>query len=150
MSATNNKAKEKSRQHETIHQAVNQQTTALTSLILNTSQQDMADVIHVNHFPCSFAHDLTFYQYDAIVEEYHEKQNKYINLSSREKRHQFVSNILLAKEIHPTAICWYDEGSCLYSTTNFEDKLPVVYEKEDQGYRRRLTIKSLTATSGTN
>ncbi|CAF3721515.1 unnamed protein product [Adineta steineri] len=167
MSATNNKAKEKSKQHEIIHQAVNQQTTALTSLVLNTSkeqstipksvqavritsQQDMADVIHVNHFPCSFAHDLIFYQYDAIVEEYHEKQNKYINLNSREKRHQFVSNILLAKEIHPTAICWYDEGSCLYSTTNFEDKLPVVYEKEDQGYRRRLTIKSLTATSGTN
>lgn len=112
--------------------------------------EDTDDVIYTNHFPCSFARDLTFYQYDAIVEEYHEKKNKYIEVSSREKRRQFVSDLLLAKAIHPTAVSWYDEGSCIYSTTDFKDKLPMVHENEEQGYKRRLTINSLSATSGTN
>ena len=111
---------------------------------------DTDDIIYANHFPCSFARDLTFYQYDAFVEEYHERRNEYINATSREKRRQFVSDVLLAKKIHPTAICWYDEGSCMYSTTNFQDKLPIVYEDDGQGRRYRLTVKSLSATSGTN
>lgn len=108
------------------------------------------DIIYTNHFPCSFALDLKFYQYDVVVEEYHEKQKKYINISSREKRRRFVSDILLTKAIHPTAVCWYDEGRCLYSTINFEDKLPLIHEKEEQGYQRRLTINSLTLVSGTH
>ena len=112
--------------------------------------EDSDDVIYTNHFPCSFARDLTFYQYDAIVEEYHEKKRKYIEVSSREKRRLFVSDLLLAKAIHPTAVSWYDEGSCIYSTTDFKDKLPIVHENEEQGYKRRLTINSLSATSGTN
>ncbi|CAF5016423.1 unnamed protein product, partial [Rotaria sp. Silwood1] len=149
---------------------MDQQTNALAALVLTTPKKqneasnsvqppgtkpqqvgkDSDDVIYANHFPCSFARDLTFYQYDVIVEEYHEKQQKYINISSREKRHQFVSDLLLVKAIHPTAVCWYDEGSCIYSTTNFKDKLPIIYEKEQQGYQRRLTIKSLSAISSTN
>lgn len=147
-----------------------QQTNALAALTLNTPkeqstipkvvlaattvsqevEEDLDDVIYTNHFPCSFARDLTLYQYDAIVEEYHRKQDKYINISSREKRRLFVNDLFLTKAIHPTAVCWYDEGSCIYSTTNLEDKLPIVYEKEEQGYQRRLTIKSLSATSGTH
>jgi hypothetical protein len=149
---------------------MDQQTSSIAALTLTTSKEqstipksvqaarivpqqvseDSDDVIYTNHFPCSFARDLTFYQYDVIVEEYHGKQNKYIDVQSREKRRQFVSDLLLAKQIHPTAVCWYDEGSCIYSTTDFKDKLPIVHEKEEQGYRRRLTIKSLSATSGTN
>jgi hypothetical protein len=112
--------------------------------------EDSDDVIYTNHFPCSFARDLTFYQYDVIVEEYHERQKKYIDVSNREKRRQFVSDLFLAKTIHPTAVCWYDEGYCIYSTTDFKDKLPFIHEKEEQGYQYRLTIKSLSATSGTN
>ncbi|CAF3592980.1 unnamed protein product [Rotaria socialis] len=111
---------------------------------------DTDDVICTNHFPCSFADNLTFYQYDVIIEEYHEKQGKYVNITSREKRRRFVSDILLAKIIHPTAVCWYDEGFCMYSTTNFEDQLPLMHENEEHGYRRRLTINSLCATSGTD
>jgi hypothetical protein len=38
----------------------------------------------------------------------------------------------------------------MYSTTDFKDKLPFIHEKEEQGYQYRLTIKSLSATSGTN
>ncbi|CAF4018323.1 unnamed protein product [Rotaria sp. Silwood2] len=148
---------------------MDQQTNNLAALVLTTRKEqstapksvqppriaaqqvgdDSDDVIYTNHFPCSFARDLTFYQYDVIVEEYHEKQKKYIYISSREKRRQFVCDLLLAKTIHSTAICWYDEGSCIYSTTNFKDKLPIIHEKEEQGYQRRLTIKSLPATSST-
>jgi hypothetical protein len=149
---------------------MNQQTSALAALTLTTSKEqsttpksnqtvkmapqqvveDSDDVIYTNHFPCSFARDLVFYQYDVIVEEYHERQKKYIDVSNREKRRQFVSDLFLAKTIHPTAVCWYDEGYCIYSTTDFKDKLPFIHEKEEQGYQYRLTIKSLSATSGTN
>ncbi|CAF1452154.1 unnamed protein product [Adineta steineri] len=162
MATTNEKVSQKSKQSETTHKSMDQQTKALASLALTTpnkqsttskcipTTEDTDDVIYTNHFPCSFVRDLTFYQYDAIVEEYHEKQNKYINVSSREKRRQFVSDLFLAKTIHQTAVCWYDEGSCIYSTTDFQDKLPFVYENEEQRYRYRLTIKSLSATSSTN
>ncbi|UJR32244.1 hypothetical protein I4U23_019710 [Adineta vaga] len=54
------------------------------------------------------------------------------------------------KIIHPTAVCWYDEGSCIYSTTILSDTFPMIYEKEDRGYRYRLTINSQSATSSTN
>ena len=141
---------------------MDQQEKALASLVLTTQteqsttpkpvqttrmtpervMEDSDDVIYTNHFPCSFSGDLTFYQYDVIVEEYHEKQQKYIDLSNREKRRQFVSDLLLMKTIHSTAICWYDEGSCVYSTTILTDKFPIVYEKEEQGYQYRFTIKS--------
>ncbi|CAF4352210.1 unnamed protein product, partial [Adineta steineri] len=162
MATINEKVSQKSKQSETTHKSMDQQTKALASLALTTpnkqsttskcipTTEDTDDVIYTNHFPCSFVRDLTFYQYDAIVEEYHEKQNKYINVSSREKRRQFVSDLFLAKTIHQTAVCWYDEGSCIYSTTDFQDKLPFVYENEEQRYRYRLTIKSLSATSSTN
>ncbi|CAF1310776.1 unnamed protein product [Rotaria sordida] len=171
MSVTNDKVKEQFKKCEGIHKSIDQQTNTLAALVLTTPKEQSTapksvqpsrialqqveednsdDVVYTNHFPCSFARDLTFYQYDVIVEEYHKKQNKYINISSREKRRQFVSDILLGKTIHPTAVCWYDEGSCMYSTTNLKDKLPIIYEKEEQGYQRRLTIKSLSATSGTN
>ena len=149
---------------------MNQQTSALAALALNASQKQSTtpksvqtgtvgsqpvvtepyDVIHTNHFSCSFASDLTFYQYDATVEVYHQKQQAYIGISNREKRHRFVSDLLLAKKIHPTAVCWYDEGRCIYSTTNFQDQLPIVYESEEQDYPRRLTINSLSATNNTN
>jgi hypothetical protein len=149
---------------------MDQQTNALAALALTTQTnqsttpksvqaartvpqqvtEESDDVIYTNHFPCSFARDLTFYQYDVIVEEYHEKQNRYITISGRQKRRQFVSDLLLTKALHPTAVCWYDEGSCIYSTTNLKDKLPIVHEREEQGYQCRLTIKSLSATSGTN
>ena len=149
---------------------MDQQTSALAALALTTPQgksttpkpvqttrmapqqvtEDSDDLIYTNHFPCSFARDLTFYQYDVIVEEYHEKQKNYFDVRSREKCYQLVSDLFIAKTIHPTAVCWYDEGSCIYSTTNFKDKLPIVHEKEEQGYQRRLTIKNLSATSGTN
>ena len=146
---------------------MHKQTSALAALALNASQQQSTtpksvqtvpngsqpvvtesdDVIYTNHFSCSFASGLIFYQYDATVEEYHEKQQAYINLSNREKRQRFVSDLLLAKKIHPTAVCWYDEGHCIYSTTNFQDKLPIVYEDEEQDHPRRLTINSLSATN---
>jgi hypothetical protein len=131
-------------------QSITSKLVQAATTVSQGAMEDSDDVIYTNHFPCSFARDLTFYQYDAIVEEYHEKQNKYINISSRGKRRQFVTDLLLTKTIHPTAVCWYDEGSCIYSTTNFEDKLPIVHEKEEQGHQRRLTIKSPPATSSTN
>lgn len=128
--------------------------TPSTTPKMNTQQQqqdeDAGNVIYTNHFPCSFANDLTFYQYDATVEEYHDRDQKYIPFSNREKRRQFVTDILFEKKIHPTAICWYDEGSCMYSTTNLQDKLPIVHENEEQRRRYRLTVNSLSATSGTH
>ena len=71
-------------------------------------------------------------------------------MNNREKRRRFVTDLFLSKAIHPTAICWYDEGSCIYSTTDFKQKLPIVYENDDNGCRRRLTIKTLSTTSSTN
>ncbi|CAF3312114.1 unnamed protein product [Rotaria socialis] len=153
-----------------MHKPIDQQTNALASLTLTTPKEqsttpklaqpsrivpqqvdeDSDDVIYTNHFPCSFANNLSFYQYDVIVEEYHEKQNKYINISSREKRRRFVCDMLLDKTVHPTAVCWYDEGNCIYSTTDFKDKCPMIHEREEQGYQRRLTIKSLSDTRSTN
>ena len=127
-----------------------QSTTPKIDTRQQQQDEDSDDVIYTNHFPCSFANDLTFYQYDVSVEEYHELKHEYINVSNREKRRQFVSDILFTKKIHPTAICWYDEGSCMYSTTNFQDKLPIVYEDEEQRRRHRLTVNSLSATSGTH
>jgi hypothetical protein len=133
------------KEQSTIPKSVQAATTVSQPVV-----EESDDVIHTNHFPCSFACDLTFYQYDVSVEEYHMKKNEYINVTSREKRRHFVFDLLLTKAIHPTAVCWYDEGSCIYSTTNLKDKLPIVHDKEEQGYQRRLTIKSLSATSSTN
>ncbi|CAF3707331.1 unnamed protein product [Rotaria sp. Silwood1] len=150
MSVTKDKAKEQFKKYEGIHKSMDEQTNTLAALVLTTPEKqstapksvqasgtalqqvedDSDDVIYTNHFPCSFSLDLTFYH--------------------REKRRQFVSDILFAKTIHATAVCWYDEGSCMYSTTNFKDKLPIIYEKEEQGYQRRLTINGPTTTSGTN
>ncbi|CAM4764127.1 unnamed protein product [Rotaria magnacalcarata] len=169
-SVLNNKIHKKLKKREAMHKPIDQQTNALASLVLTTPKEqittenlaqptriapqqvgeDSDDIIYTNHFPCSFANNLTFYQYDVIVEEYHEKQNKYINISSREKRRQFVCDLLIDKTVHPTAVCWYDEGSCIYSTTDFKDKCPIIHEKEEQGYQRRLTIKGLSDTRSTN
>ncbi|CAF1157499.1 unnamed protein product [Rotaria sp. Silwood1] len=149
MSVTKDKAKEQFKKYEGIHKSMDEQTNTLAALVLTTPEKqstapksvqasgtalqqvedDSDDVIYTNHFPCSFSLDLTFYH--------------------REKRRQFVSDILFAKTIHATAVCWYDEGSCMYSTTNFKDKLPIIYEKEEHGYQRRLTINGPSTTSGT-
>lgn len=134
-----------SKEQSTIPKSAQTENRALQQLV-----EDSDDVIYTNHFPCSFADDLTFYQYDVIVEEYHEIKQKYVDVNNREKRRKFVSDLFLVKTIHPTAVCWYDEGFCIYSTTDFKDQLPFVHEQEEQGYQYRLTIKSLSTTSGTN
>lgn len=103
-----------------------------------------------NHFLCTFASNLTFYQYAVSVEEYHDKLGRYIELKSREKCRQFVQALVKNKSIHPKAVCWYDEGKCLYSTTDFSDHLKdgkTIISADD---RYRLTIHSLSATCSTN
>ncbi|CAF0871845.1 unnamed protein product [Adineta ricciae] len=119
-----------------------------------TTHEDNTDnteeIIYTNHFPCRFASDITFYQYDVKVEEFHHRNNRFGDMNGREKRRQIVTNIFSEKIIHPTAVCWYDEGSCIYSTSILSETYPVVHEHEDQGNRYRLTINSQSATSSTN
>jgi hypothetical protein len=73
-----------------------------------------------------------------------------MELQSREKCRQFVQTLIKNKSIHAKAVCWYDEGKCLYSTTDFSDYLKDGKSIVRESDRYRLTIHNLSATCSTN
>ncbi|CAF1253033.1 unnamed protein product [Didymodactylos carnosus] len=102
--------------------------------------------IYTNHFNIDFAKNMILYQYDVVVEKFLLNSQTWIEVSSRDQRRKFVNALIDENIIKPACVVWYDEGKCLYSTTNLTSHLPITTSlPTQQSTQYRLIIKILAA-----
>ncbi|CAF2535436.1 unnamed protein product [Rotaria sp. Silwood2] len=105
----------------------------------NLIHSNKTEHLYTNHFICSFADDITLYQYNVVIEELGSKSDDWFEVKGRLRCSLIMQLFIHDHQFNKNEFVWYDEQKCLYSTS----VLSTPQTKISENGLNRLQIKSL-------